>query len=229
MNTVVIFDTETTGINDPVIVEAAYIIVDIPDLLTKEYKFCSRYNPGKPIELGAMATHHILDEDLVDYPPASEFKLPEGTDYIIGHNVDFDWKVIGSPADIKRICTLALSRWLFPTLDSHTQSSMVYYFMRAEATRLLKNAHSAAEDVGNCYLVLYYLLNEMEKRGIISLATLTWEELWQISEKARIPTIMAFGKHKGMAIKDLPMDYKRWLLNQSEIDPYLIKALRGEK
>ena len=32
------------------------------------------------------------------------------------------------------------------------------------------------------------------------------------------------GKHKGIAIADIPNDYKRWLLNQDNIDPYLIQA-----
>jgi hypothetical protein len=30
---------------------------------------------------------------------------------------------------------------------------------------------------------------------------ITWEEIWQRSEEARVPTIMAFGKHKETAIK----------------------------
>ena len=38
---------------------------------------------------------------------------------------------------------------------------------------------------------------------------------------------MTFGKHKGVPIKDVPADYKRWLPGQPDIDPYLIKALRG--
>ena len=50
----------------------------------------------------------------------------------------------------------------------------------------------------------------------------------RLSELARIPTVMTFGKHKGTPIKDVPADYKRWLLGQADIDPYLQKALRGE-
>jgi exodeoxyribonuclease X len=57
---------------------------------------------------------------------------------------------------------------------------------------------------------------------------LTWEWIWQRSEEARIPKMMTFGKHKGAAIKDIPADYKQWLLKQTDIDPYLVKALRGE-
>ncbi len=47
-----------------------------------------------------------------------------------------------------------------------------------------------------------------------------------ISEDARMPTVMSFGKHKGELIKDIPRDYKRWLLNQPDVDPYLAIALR---
>src|SRR6218665_2225992 len=50
-------------------------------------------HPKKPIELGALATHHILDEELADCPPASGFSLPPGTEYLIGHDVDYDWQV----------------------------------------------------------------------------------------------------------------------------------------
>jgi exodeoxyribonuclease X len=53
-------------------------------------------------------------------------------------------------------------------------------------------------------------------------------EIWQASEIASVPTVMTFGKHKGTAIKDVPADYKSWLLKQTDIDPYLIKALKGE-
>jgi len=219
----IIFDTETTGLTDPVIVEAAWIQLSDPFRLTVLNSFEQRYNPGKKIELGAIATHHILDEELVDCPPAAEFKLPDGVEYLIGHNVDYDWKVIGEPP-IKRICTLALSRALFPEADSHTQSAMIYLFERDSARELLRKAHSAADDVRNCRIVLDYLLNKM----VDVKEKTTWEEIWKRSEIARIPKVMTFGKHKGMAIKDVPSDYKGWLLRQPDVDPYLIKAIRGE-
>ncbi|WP_197328706.1 3'-5' exonuclease [Ralstonia syzygii] len=218
-----IFDTETTGINEPAVIEAAWVEVNDPFTLAVMDEFEQRYNPGKAIELGALATHHILDEELADCPPASEFSLPPGIEYIIGHNVDYDWKVIGEPP-VKRICTLALSRSLFPDVDSHTQSAMLYLFERDSARSLLQRVHSAKHDVMNCRIVLDYLLTKM---GDITQAT-TWEDVWLRSEQARIPRVMTFGKHKGTPIKDVPPDYKRWLLNQPDVDPYLIKALRGE-
>jgi exodeoxyribonuclease X len=86
--------------------------------------FVQRYNPGKPITLGALVTHHIMDEELVDCPLVASFTPPGHVDYIIGHNVDFDWEVIGKP-EVKRICTLALARKLWPELDSHNQIALV--------------------------------------------------------------------------------------------------------
>lgn len=222
MTAAIIFDTETTGINEPAIVEAAWIRLHDPYSLAVIESFVKRYNPGKSIELGALATHHILDEEVADCPPASEFQLPPGTEYLIGHNVDYDWKVIGEPP-VKRICTLALCRHLFLEADSHTQSAMIYLFERDNAKALLRSAYSAADDVKNCRVVLDYVLSKL---GNVTQAT-TWEELWQISEKARIPTVMTFGKHKGTPIKDVPGDYKAWLLRQPDVDPYLVKALRG--
>jgi exodeoxyribonuclease X len=38
---------------------------------------------------------------------------------------------------------------------------------------------------------------------------------------------MTFRKHKGTAIKDVPADYKAWLMKQPDVDLYLSKALSG--
>jgi exodeoxyribonuclease X len=216
----IIFDTETTGINAPEIIEAAWIDIH------GNHQYHERFKPSKQIELGAMATHHIIPADLTDCRPSSEFKLPEDITYLVGHNIDFDWKAAGSP-DVKRICTLALSRWLFPEADSHKQSAMMYYlFPHEDARTSCKEAHSALADVHMCLTLLNALVAELKSRSIPASNV---EEIWQASEIARIPTIMTFGKHKGTAIKDIPSDYKRWLLGQSDIDPYLIKALKGDK
>ena len=220
MSTALVFDTETTGTNEPQIIEAAWIKVASPFDLVQIESFNKRYLPSKPIELGATATHHILIEDLVNCPPSSEFSLPLEIDYLIGHNVDYDWKVAGEPP-IKRICTLALSRGLYPSLDSHTQSAMLYFFEGSNARKMLSGAHSALCDVENCVKVLWHLIEELRMQRVI----MTWEDIWQASELARIPTIMPFGKHKGTAIADIPADYKRWLLGQPDVDPYLRKAL----
>ena len=216
MTNAIIFDTETTGKTDAVLIEAAWLELNSLNPFETSNPFNQRYNPKKPIELGALATHHILDEELKDCPDYTEFSLPNATEYIIGHNVDYDWNIIGQP-NIKRICTLALSRRLWPELDSHSQSAMLYFVDRHNAREKLKNAHSALADVENCAFIL--------EKIVTKLGVTTIEELWTISEQARIPSHMTFGKHKGVAIADIPRDYKTWLLNQDNVDAYLRKAL----
>jgi len=216
MSKTIIFDTEATGIKEPVLIEAAWLELESIEPFAVTNSFVQRYNPGKPITLGALATHHIMDEDLVDCPSASSFKLPDDVSYIIGHNVDFDWEVIGKP-EIKRICTLALARKLWPDLDSHTQSALLYFLERSTAREQLRNAHSAITDVGICAVILDHICEQLGVKTV--------EDLYAESEKARIPTTMPFGKHKGMLLTDLPNDYKQWLLGQGDIDPYLRKSL----
>ena len=220
---VYIIDTETTGITDPEPIQVAWIRLD--SLGLEVGRFESLYCPSKPISFGAMATHHILDSDLRDSEPSSSFRLPEDCHFLIGHNIDFDWQVLGKP-DVKRICTLALSRALYPHLDSHSLGALSYFLsfpdFCGEMRERLKGAHDALSDA---LLTLGLLRNIIFASGISY--PLDFNELWEKSEEARIPTVMPFGKHKGVPLKEVPSDYKRWLRGQPDVDPYLLKALEA--
>lgn len=218
----VILDTETTGIDEPGLLEAAYLSFDSPRHAAQNKAaggFSSRFNPGKPIQFGAMATHHILPEDIEHEPAPDVFTLPDDCEYIVGHNCDFDWKVIGEPK-VKRICTLAFCRKLWPDCDSHSLGAMLYRLEGSAARDGLRNAHSAMADVVVCRVILGHILDEIGSPD-------TWEDVWRECEKARIPECMPFGKHKGQRIADVPADYIQWLRRQPDIDPYLMKALKA--
>ncbi len=227
---VIIFDTETTGFKDAEIIEAAWLVVDHPTTLHFIEGYHERFKPTKPIELGALSTHHILAEELEDCRPSAEFRLPEGLRFLVGHNVDYDWEVAGKP-DVKRICTLALSRWLWPDIDAHNQTAMMYFLCTDHkwVRDAVKQAHSALHDVRNCQVVLSNIIYEIQMREGPDADPLTWDRLWEISEVARIPTKMTFGKHKGEKIEDIPYSYVSWLMRQPDLDPYLEKALRARK
>ena len=223
-----ILDTETTGVGDtPEIIEAALLKINNPaDLLTSNpiaSEWEQLFKPVQRIALGALAVHHILDEELINCAPSASFTLPGDMQYMIGHNIDYDWGVSGKK-DIKRICTLALSRWVLPHLDSHSQSALYYHFYRDTASQDLRNAHSALIDVKNCLKVLQALMPLIQTKH--GKAINTWEDLWEISEIARLPVIMAFGKHRGVAIADLSSDYKSWVLRQDNFDPYVKEAIK---
>jgi len=216
-----IIDTETTGINEPALVEYGQMQVffEPRSIITADVQV-SRFNPGKPIEFGAMATHGITDEDVAAEAPASEFVFETGAGYIIGHQVDYDWRVIGEPP-VKRICTLALARKVWPSLDSHRLMALMFMIDRKWAKELHPVAHGVAADIVATSVVL--------ERIIDVLLPASLDDLWRMSEAARVPEVMPFGKHKGVRIDALPADYTRWLLNQPDIDPYLRQALTGGK
>jgi exodeoxyribonuclease X len=221
----IIFDTETTDAVDGQLIEAAYSYVELDGNSIKQrdaLSFNQRYRPTKAISFGAMATHHIIEADLIGMPPHDSFSLPDEVQYLIGHNVDFDWNVIGAPAHVKRICTLAMARKVWPHADSHKLGALMYRLsINQEQTRYeLREAHSAMADILFCKWLLQAISDSVG--GFES-----FEHMWQFSEEARVPTVIGFGKHKGTAIKDLPRDYVGWLLRQADIDPYLRKALEA--
>ena len=216
MPNAIIFDIEATDKDNPVIVKAAWVALDGISPFTLGEEFHQRYNPGKPISLGALATHHILDEELVYCPPASSFTLPADTTYLIGHNSDFDWDSIGQP-DIKRSCTLAISRKIWPSLDSHSQSALLYYLDRTHAQEILRNAHSAQADIHICSTILDHLCSESKITSV--------EALWHAAENARLHTHMTFGKHKGTPLAEVTKHYVSRLLDQPNVNPYVRQAL----
>lgn len=232
-----VLDTETTGFENPQVVELAW--VEMPESLNMLHAvnhnaapyFNRRFKPSVPIEYGAAATHHILLDDLKDCAPADDVPShwqDHGIEYAIGHNIDFDADVLGGLPGAKRICTLALARFLLPQLDSHKQGAVLYYFAIrdgwAEQARLMqKDAHSALADVRMCVIILTALYAEAGRRGHL---VESWEDLYQLSNLARIPTVMGFGKYRGMPVNQVDRGYVSWYRKQADTDPYYLEAFR---
>lgn len=221
---VAIIDTETTGRDPAEVIELAYLRVEAGRWEAAINGHVSRYQPQKPSAYGALAVHHILPHELEDKPPSAEAKLPEDIGYIIGHNVDYDWKALGQPS-VKRICTLAIARALFEDDEGHSLAAMCYRLAaekdRHELKNILRDAHGAMTDV----LLLQEVLVDMLKARGQEFGSA--ESLWAFSEHCRVPKRMPFGKHRGELIKDLPHGYKSWCLKQPDFDPYILQAIRN--
>lgn len=236
---VVIIDTEATGTDHETdqVIELAHItlpgtpqgFLEIKSAETLPF-YHERFLPTAYMNLGAQAVHNILLGDLQGCAPSESINIEaHELDLLIGHNIDFDWRMLGQP-DLPRICTLALSRFLFPNADSHTQSAMLYMIARgygeeARMRDMLKDAHAALDDVRNCSVLLRFLLREAAKAGH---NVASWDAVHALSETARIPTIMGFGKHKGTPIEVGQLDgsYVQWYRRQPETDPYYIEAFK---
>lgn len=212
-----LLDTETTGFKEPQYIEVAYLPIYRNLTCEASQSFYQRYKPSKPIEFGALATHHIVMEDLLDCPATGTFKLPSITQYLIGHNIDYDCDVLGKPA-IKRICTLALARKAYPQLDSHSLGALMYALFGSGARDKIKGAHSALNDIQMNFEIFCRLKKDLNFQ--------TLDEAHTCSEDARIPTVMPFGKHKGTPIKDIPYGYMTWCFKQEDMDIYVLQAFR---
>lgn len=224
----IILDTETHTLNgQPIEIAYAPIALQQGQLsLDKSQIFDQLYQVDEPISYAAMAVHHILESDLVDQPHYSSFRLPNETVYMIGHNIDYDLRAIEkcgvNTQHIKAICTLALARRVWPDAEAHNISALIYMISKgsAKAREMIKKAHRADMDI----ILTANILNQIVQHLNIN----SLEELYAASEDARIPRTLNFGKHKGTALRDLPADYIQWLLRQTDLDPYLRKALEQQ-
>lgn len=214
----ILCDTETTGTREPIqVIEFAWREVT-NDLRVTDKAYCRLFSHTQPIEWGALATHNILPQELAGLSPFTEEHIPPAS-YFIGHNIDYDWKAVGQP-EVRRICTLALARALWPDMDSHKLGALLYKVCGVnEDTRdRLRQSYSAAGDVGNLALILPVLAN--------AFGATTLDGLWRASEDARIPKIMTFGKYKDQPIGDVDRGWYNWYRRQSDTDPYLLEAFK---
>jgi exodeoxyribonuclease X len=209
------------------IIEAAWIRID-PDGASEDNiphpwdvkSWSQRFHPDKPSTFGAMGVHHILPEELVNCPPSSSFTLPEDCTYLIGHSIDFDWQAIGSPPNVKRICTDAMSRWVWPNATGYSQVALMYMLMGpTPATRnQVKMAHGALADVCMNMALLSYILQAKPEIK-------TWSALWEFSEECRIPRTCPLKRWEGILLEDMEYGAVQWCLNQDWLDPYFRKGL----
>lgn len=232
----VVLDTETTGITNPQLIEAAYVYVDeqgTPDLNSL---YEQRFNPGTPSEWGAIGVHHIFDFELEGKPAPDTFSLPNDVTYVIGHNIGFDLNVLGLADKVRAIDLYPLSKKAFPELDNHKQVTLFYYLNRESPQRLMQareqvaRAHSAGADILMCAHNLQKIIAwsdqyapVLQELGMDNNSV--FERLHLISQAARYPMVMPFGKHKGAKPWELPKDYIQWYSRLDNFDPVILNAM----
>ena len=179
MTKILILDTETTGLKDPEPVEIGFLefsenleFLEFQNL-SKVKTFCQRYRPSKAIDVGASSIHGIYMRDVLHCPKPSTFQLPEH-DYMIGHNIAFDHKVLGNPPT-KLICTLKLARMVLPKKEvmNHKLTTLFNHFYKEESTALLSQSHGALADCHMTFLILCKLIKEVPYCK-------TWDDVYSI-------------------------------------------------
>ncbi len=211
--TALIIDTETDQGRDPRPVQVATINV------ATGFEWMKYFNSGRSISPIVIKIHGITDDDVADCERFNldQFELPE---YLIGHNVRFDWRVIGSPS-AKLICTVRLARVAFPEWHAYGQSKCIEQLLgKSEANKMTIAAHDALGDARMCYLLYQACCVRLEIEPTDFVAA------HKISNTANPVGKMPFGKYKGRLIKDVPIDYIKWMIgNIHNLQPSLHTAL----
>ncbi|GAF76246.1 unnamed protein product [marine sediment metagenome] len=163
MKNILIFDTETTGFKDPRMIQFAY--------KTDKLSFESMYNPGRPIEEGAVKCHGITDEmvkDKEDFHKTSDKKIIQmlvDENISVAHNAKFDLKILAIEGIMipRSICTYqcCLNILNRPNKKGHNQLQNLKEEFNLEIPEGTK-AHDAMGDVIVLEQLFYYILSQMK-------------------------------------------------------------------
>ena len=218
---ITVLDTETAGVTPPEYGSGVcdIAIVHLDGDLNTVWESESLIDPECKISPEAMGVHHITPEMVFDQPTLAEYmdlnQMPMmNSNIICGHNVQFDIRFTRDylPDNFKVLDTLKLARITWPELESHKLQTIRYTFGLYAG-----NAHRAMGDVVTTISLLKYLCCHYKTNldGLIQL----------MNVPLSLDTKMSFGKHKGEKLKDLPLNYVRWLVEKADIEPDLREAL----
>lgn len=152
---------------------------------------------------------------------------------------------------LRCIDTLTLARKAWPDLGSYTQSAILYALahndalqrfpddperqrtLLIEARNQARFSHSAAADTLICYDIFSELLRMPSLQRDIDVTREVFcdqdlsvlDALHLISESARIPLTMPFGKHQGQAPWTLPASYINWYMGCEDPDPWIVLSM----
>ena len=164
--TIYITDTETTGLKPPIHpTEIAWIHVDAAlrnihkTPVTTYRTYVERFIPGKPIEEEASRITGITMKSLEGCRKHTDFKAP-AWEYLVGHNIAYDYRVLNKPAHVKLICTkelamLAFDKTKYKDLRNHKLGTLIAYLYPDTYEEILLDQHGALSDCISVYLYRY--------------------------------------------------------------------------
>jgi exodeoxyribonuclease X len=208
-------DTETTG-NGP-----ADRLCQIAFKTDEGLTVNELFNPGVPISIEAMSIHHITNE-MVRGKPAfrnsptwnqlHDLMIADNCE-LVAHNAAFDVDMLKKeglePKNV--ICTLKLARYLDKegVIPQYGLQYLRYYLgLNVEAT-----PHTALGDI----LVLKALFKRIYARAFDEFGDEAVSKMIEVSGQPVLYRRMPFGKHKGMKMEEVPVDYLQWLAG-TELD-----------
>jgi len=179
------------------------------------------FNPGRPISVEAMSVHHITNDMVKDKPPFNHSEtweklrniLDDDDNILAAHNAVFDVDMLKKEEIIpqKHICTLKMARYLDKdgVIPKYSLQYLRYYL----DLNVKANAHDALGDL----LVLEALFQRIYAKASDEFGEGATDKMIEISMNPMLLKRMPFGKHKGMKMEEVPVDYLQWL-STTDID-----------
>lgn len=206
-NKVLICDTETTGLTNhstyghPQIVELSTIKFDLhydlqtlPHLLNKEdikdhfdryyseSMFNQLFKPSMPIHPEASKIHGKTLRDLINSPRSETAKLPSDAKYLIGHNIQYDYRCLGKPEGYLLIDTLVICKLIrkYTSHDLKAETNKLDDLLIALNPKQYQQFtnegfHRSLDDCFKCLLIIEIIIKLMPN-------VKHWDDLYTLQE-----------------------------------------------
>lgn len=212
-------DTETTGLEGEVIEVAAVVLEsgdegdDDAGIWDTAGWMSSLVRPSTPIEVEAMAVHHITEEmvsgEMTMSEVVEEYKELQDVAVAVAHNAKFDSAMMPDGfAENGWICTYRCACHLWPDAPSHGNQALRYW-LKLDVSDMPGDAgmtpHRALYDAWVTSKLLMRMLQER-----------TADELLRMTTEPAMLAKMRFGKHRGELFSEIPWGYLEWLVRQGD-------------
>lgn len=209
------FDTETTSLEkDCRLIQLAILGDETDEHILVEA------NPGVPISLDAMATHHITNkmvEHRKKFDRQDMIQKLADQNIFVAHNAAYDIMVMKNEGvEIKKfICTKKVAQDLLDLPKYNLQYLRYYFDLDLEGI----NPHDALSDCVVLKHVFRQLANGVQmKYKLFDDLEAVHQKMIEISERPVLLRRIGFGKHNGTEFSKIPKDYLDWLSKQENVD-----------
>ncbi len=165
-------------------------------------------NPGKKIEIAAMAVHHITEEDIANArkPDVVLNELVDGVDYWCAHNAKFEQEFFRTEAPW--LCTLKLAYRLCPKAPNH-QNQTIRYFLK---TPVNKDDAQPSHRAGPDSYVTAHTIAKFLSAKIPFETMVTWSKLPPVFPYCPI------GKNRGKPWEEVDDGFLFWCMKQPSME-----------
>ncbi|EJY56249.1 DNA polymerase III, epsilon subunit [Alicyclobacillus hesperidum URH17-3-68] len=213
----VVVDTETTGLPpEGRVVELALVEVGLDR--EPQIVYSALVDPGCPILPEASAVHHITDRDVAGKPRLSQIwsKVMRYIEdaILVAHNAEFDRGMLPETGR-SWVCSKRLAQHLWPDAPRHS-NQVLRYWLGIDVE--VGQPHRALGDAIVTAHVFQRELRAYLEAGYPD----DVEALIAFAESPIEMQTMPFGKHRGVPLRDVPLDYLDWALrNMQDLSPDL--------